>query len=210
MELNTNPAPDPYVEAMREWRPIITNGVIPQPKGPPLNQWREVCRWDVGPSGDGHLPERDGQDGERGDMAIQFGANYLRAVNDTIELRSAFDSLIACYEELAGEHRALLECEREVVEQMISGQLVRVPPVDAVPGYAFVRSHWRPKPRRSKLAAIDPDQGTVQAAPGEGQTGASGEVTSHVEWGDGTGDFGQVVPLIVADPIPQSGEERSE
>jgi hypothetical protein len=42
-----------------------------------------------------------------------------------------------------------------------------------------VRPYVRAKPRRSKLAAIEPDHPTVQAAPGEGQTGASGEATGH-------------------------------
>ena len=92
--------------------------------------------------------------------------------NDTIgmlEYREAFDNAIAIIEELAGEHRIALGALR--------AQDLLIPPCPSSPGWYWVRGHWRSRAQNS--AAIDPDQGTVQAAPGEGQTGASGEATGH-------------------------------
>jgi hypothetical protein len=112
---------------------------------------------------DGHVSERGGQDTERGDMASDERDPMLRAYE---EVSQAFDNAIAAFEELAGEHRELEEAffhDAEVLSTPCPGD-----PED----YTFVRAYYRP--RRSKLAAIDPDQGTVQAAPGEGQSGASG------------------------------------
>ena len=114
------------------------------------NQWREVCRWDVGPS---RYPE---------DHAMTDHVEALR--RNVWAYREAFDAALAAFEELAGEHNRYLAHR---------GSLDPSPG----PGWYWVRGHWRSRAQNS--AAIDPDQGTVQAAPGEGQTGASGEATGH-------------------------------
>jgi len=127
-----------------------------------MTEWREVCRWDVE---DGHLSERGRQAGEREDMASEF-----------VEYVIAFHNALVAFEELAGEHSVMLQGAINMANAFCES----LPPCPGdIEDYALVRTHWRPKPRRSKLAAIDPDQGTVQAAPGEGQTGASGEATGH-------------------------------
>lgn len=107
---------------------------------------------------------------ERAEIAMSVA---LSLGDEAEEYAAAFDSLIACYEELAEAHRL----GNDIYQALMRVRIEEVQPECPGPGWYWVRGHWRSRAQNS--AAIDPDQGTVQAAPGEGQTGASGEATGH-------------------------------
>jgi hypothetical protein len=176
----------PTCEFFKELWPddVIFTGTIEYPE-PPLNQWREVCRWDVGPS---RYPE---------DHAMTDHVEALR--RNVWAYREAFDAALAAFEELAGEHRELWEAF------MRDAEALSTPCPGDPEDYTFVRAYYRP--RRSKLAAIEPDHPTVQADP------AAGEIDPPQGQGEARNADG--TPYIVGESgvgsaIPQSGEERSE
>lgn len=106
-----------------------------------------------------------------GDVALM--QEWGKAAAEAASYRLLCDALLEEYEELAGENRRLRAAFDDAVDTYVGQTMGECPG----PGWYWVRGHWRSRAQNS--AAIDPDQGTVQAAPGEGQTGASGEATGH-------------------------------
>jgi len=184
---------------------------------PPLNQWREVCRWDepsifddlgtleYGPQSE---PMSDEELAVAKDEALKMvlgerDFELLRQMAElwptSMELWEAFQNMAAAFEELAGEHRELWEAF------MRDAEALSTPCPGDPEDYTFVRAYYRP--RRSKLAAIEPDHPTVQADP------AAGEIDTLQGQGEARNADG--TPYIVGESgvgsaIPQSGEERSE
>ena len=139
------------------------------------NQWREVCRWDVEPTKGREdatvygLPVIEDASVPSGEITL--GPNPFWTMRSRwVQMVEAFNNMAAAFEELAGEHRELWEAF------MRDAEALSTPCPGDPEDYTFVRAYYRP--RRSKLAAIEPDHPTVQAAPGEGQSGASGEATA--------------------------------
>ena len=65
--------------------------------------------------------------------------NYLRAVNDMVVYREGFSAALAAFEELAGEHRELLEyCQRLLADNAHSQ------PECPGPGWYWTRGYWTP------------------------------------------------------------------
>lgn len=105
--------------------------------------------------------------------------NYLRAVNDMVVYREGFSAALAAFEELAGEHRELLEyCQRLLADNAHSQ------PECPGPGWYWVRGHWRS--RNQAVGSPDPTEDTTDAPASD--PGASGEAT------DGPWPPGSVVP----------------
>jgi hypothetical protein len=166
---------------------------------------------------------------ERAEIAMSVA---LSLGDEAEEYAAAFDSLIACYEELAEAHRL----GNDIYQALMRVRIEEVQPECPGPGWYWTRGYWKP-PRRSKLAAIEPDQGTVQADPPAGEIGPlQGQGEQILIGGEGTansfdnpGDHDATVTNFqgvegkdwhyteafqwqgeVQCPIPQSGEERSE
>lgn len=166
-----------------------------------MSGWREVCRWDVEPS---MAPLEYGEQVSLAESLMEAGKIGLR-------YHQAFENMAACYEELAGEHRELTSQHKQAIEVL---NALRVPDPAQVPeGQVSVRPYVRAKPRRSRPVEIGADHPTVQAAPGEGQSGASGEDTGLVQI-VGTceihGPPSVVGEVCYPDAIPAQPEERSE
>jgi hypothetical protein len=175
-------------EGAGPWKePYGCGDVLPKVQGrPPLNQWREVCRWDEGPT----PPAFEG-------LKIDWRKVALSTLESEADLKRLCESLAAAFEELAGEHRIALGALR--------AQDLLIPPCPSSPGWYWVRGHWRSRAQNS--AAIEPDHPTVQADP------AAGEIDPLQGQGEARNADG--TPYIVGESgvgsaIPQSGEERSE
>src|SRR5574343_802926 len=170
------------------------------------NAWQntsEVCRWDVEDGSPTFAPHENEPTTTR---ETWLETMWERAQADVLLLLSRCrdgevlsDSLLACYEELAGGHRELCQAF------MLDSYALSTPCPGDPEDYTFVRAYYRP--RRSKLAAIEPDHPTVQADP------AAGEIDTLQGQGEARNADG--TPYIVGESgvgsaTPQSGEERSE
>src|SRR5574343_1416387 len=154
-------------------------------------EWREVCRWEEGPT----PPVFKG-------LEIDWRKVALSTLESEAGLKRLCESLGSAFEELAAEHESL-RMEYESLEDTVD-TFNMVPKEE---GKVSVRPYVRAKPRRSKLAAIEPDHPTVQADP------AAGEIDTLQGQGEARNADG--TPYIVGESgvgsaIPQSGEERSE
>lgn len=121
-----------------------------------INEWREVCRWDVEPSGPVNPPIdwcrvaiKEGQRANRlEEQLADLVAHHLEMDNEHDEEMyrawDAFDNMAAAFEELAGEHRELQEALHRELEAEI-----RDIEADLDPDTVTVRPHRRHKPRRS-------------------------------------------------------------
>src|SRR5574343_1824537 len=157
-------------------------------------EWREVCRWEEGPT----PPVFKG-------LEIDWRKVALSTLESEAGLKRLCESLGSAFEELAEAHRALQAILAEGIWVGDSVEKVVMP--NPSEGQVKVRPYVRAKPRRSKLAAIEPDHPTVQADP------AAGEIDTLQGQGEARNADG--TPYIVGESgvgsaIPQSGEERSE
>ena len=183
-----------------------------------MSEWREVCRWDVEKTPlfkpvDKPLEIDWKATAEYWKEQAEGYRSTFGVMDDRItELFDLSESLIAALEELAGE-KSKGEAEWEAINaeesKILADMRERSPAPESCPGpdHYYSKGGWKHKPRRSKLAAIEPDHPTVQADPPAGEIGplqGQGEARNA----DGT-------PYIVGESgvgsaIPQSGEERSE
>src|SRR5574343_192147 len=174
----------------------------------PLNEWREVCRWEVPETPafkvvdkplevDWQATAKYWEEQWRLEGTRAKDADFF--MREAMDYQRAFTHALAAFEELAGEHLRL----RDMLQDIITTGDSLKPTEDQV----SVRPYVRAKPRRSKLAAIEPDHPTVQADP------AAGEIDTLQGQGEARNADG--TPYIVGESgigsaTPQSGEERSE
>jgi hypothetical protein len=179
------------------------------------SEWREVCRWDVEDGSPTFAPHENEPTTTR---ETWLETMWERAQADVLLLLSRCrdgevlsDSLLACYEELAREHRELEEAffhDAEVLSTPCPGD-----PED----YTFVRAYYRP--RRSKAANSAPCEasptGDTEPATNPPNT-SSGEATGHGlrvlvggEWCEASDALKGTVAEIQA-ALNGQPEERSE
>jgi hypothetical protein len=137
-------------------------------------EWREVCRWDV------EETETRVIEVKRWDVDPCEGCSWPDATLVWRQLAEsytvAFDSALAAFEELAGE-KSKGEAEWEAINaeesKILADMRERSPAPESCPGpdHYYSKGGWKHKPRRSKLAAIEPDHPTVQADPPAGEIG---------------------------------------
>src|SRR5574343_880028 len=190
------------------------------------NAWQntsEVCRWDVEDGSPTFAPHENEPTTTR---ETWLETMWERAQADVLLLLSRCrdgevlsDSLLACYEELAGGHRELCQAF------MLDSYALSTPCPGDPEDYTFVRAYYRP--RRSKAANSAPcdasPTGDKEPATNPPNT-SSGEATGQgwmidevppEGFGDGVTVWAcenchKPVCRLEHECIPQSGEERSE
>src|SRR5574343_155508 len=137
-------------------------------------EWREVCRWDEPETPafkvadkplevDWQATAKYWEEQWRLEGTRAKDADFF--MREAMDYQRAFTHALAAFEELAGEHLRL----RDMLQDIITTGDSLKPTEDQV----SVRPYVRAKPRRSKLAAIEPDHPTVQPDPATGQPEAS-------------------------------------
>ena len=153
------------------------------------SEWREVCRWDEGPTpvsrhealeiarGTLEKAERERLEVVESEAGCDGDCSWPDAVliwrQNAESFLEAFDNMAVAFEELAGEHRALEEAffhDAEVLSTPCPGD-----PAD----YIFVLAYYRPRRSRASnqpLGSPDPTEDTTTAPASD--PGASGGPTA--------------------------------
>src|SRR5574343_124374 len=181
----------------------------------PLNEWREVCRWEVPETPafkvvdkplevDWQATAKYWEEQWRLEGTRAKDADFF--MREAMDYQRAFTHALAAFEELAGEHLRL----RDMLQDIITTGDSLKPTEDQV----SVRPYVRAKPRRSKPVTTEPTptedigEGVSESqAKAEGQPRALGlcQTCAFSLKGNHCGTAG--FPWC-PDPIPQSGEER--